>query len=203
MRNSDVFVNCPYDDEYKSSFEALIFTIVACGYRPRCALEESDAGDIRFDKLCRLIAACDQSVHDLSRIEMSPSGLPRFNMPFELGLTMGAKRFGSKVQRTKSAAIMVRERFKLPAYLSDLAGNDPEPHHGQPEGVIKIVRRYLHSQPDGRPVAGATRLNEEFGHFKLRLPGLATKRHLTLAEVDPFKEYRNFLHVLIDDLKFA
>ena len=32
------------------------------GYEPRCALEDSDAGDIRFDKLCRLIAESDHII---------------------------------------------------------------------------------------------------------------------------------------------
>jgi hypothetical protein len=49
----NVFINCPFDDAYSSCFEALVFTITASGYRARCALEEEDGGDIRFDKLCR------------------------------------------------------------------------------------------------------------------------------------------------------
>jgi hypothetical protein len=81
-----VFLNCPFDEAYKPSFEALLFTIMASGYRARCALEDDDSGDIRFDKLCRFIEESDRSVHDLSRVELGANDLPRFNMPFELGL---------------------------------------------------------------------------------------------------------------------
>jgi hypothetical protein len=37
--SSNVFINCPFDKEYKSILEALTFTISDCGYIPRCALE--------------------------------------------------------------------------------------------------------------------------------------------------------------------
>jgi hypothetical protein len=50
-----VFINVPFDDEFATLFEALVFTVTACGYRVRCALEENDSGDIRLDKLARLI----------------------------------------------------------------------------------------------------------------------------------------------------
>src|SRR5262249_22904383 len=86
-----VFINVPFDDAYDPLLEALVFVIQASGYKVRCALEESDSGDIRLDRLVRLIAESPRSIHDLSRIEIGE--LPRFNMPFELGMTMGAKRF--------------------------------------------------------------------------------------------------------------
>jgi hypothetical protein len=34
-----VFINCPFDPEYISHFDALVFTIVCCGFNPRSALE--------------------------------------------------------------------------------------------------------------------------------------------------------------------
>ena len=51
----NVFINAPFDDDYAGLFDALIFTVYACGYRARCALEENDSGDIRLDKLAQLI----------------------------------------------------------------------------------------------------------------------------------------------------
>ena len=98
----------------------------------RCALEDADGANIRFDKLRRLIGECPRTIHDLSRIELSKDDLPRFNMPFELGLAMGAKYFGSPKQRRNSALIMVRKDYILSAYLSDLGGNDPVAHKAIP-----------------------------------------------------------------------
>ena|SRR6266446_7894154 len=77
----DVFVNCPFDSDYKQQFNALIFTIYDCGFYPRCALEAVDSGQLRFQKICQLILKSPYGIHDLSRIELDPSTqLPRFNM---------------------------------------------------------------------------------------------------------------------------
>ena len=195
-RNSDVFINCPFDDDYLPCFQALLFTVTISGYRARCALEENDAGDIRFDKLCRLIAACDFSVHDLSRIELNEHSLPRFNMPFELGLMMGAKKFGSKRQRQKHACIMTADEHVLPRYLSDLAGSDPTPHSGDPHKVIGIIRDSLHNDPNGKRLPGADDMKIFFNLFLSELPTYARQGRLTLDEVHARRAYRNFMDVL-------
>ncbi len=192
----NVFVNCPFDGAYRASFEALLFTITASGYRVRCALEAEDSGDIRFDKLCRLIGESDRTIHDLSRIEVGENELPRFNMPFELGLALGAKRFGGKRQKAKSALIMVAEPYRLPAYLSDLGGNDPVIHHRDPLHVIKVVRRFLHASPSGEPLPGQHMFIEIFERFKHDLPGIAAARRVRHEEIHPYEDYRAYLWFL-------
>jgi hypothetical protein len=80
------FINCPFDSEYKPLFEAIAFAVLACGIRPRCALEIDDSSEVRIDKIFKIIAECKYGIHDISRTEVtSASGLPRFNMPLELG----------------------------------------------------------------------------------------------------------------------
>jgi hypothetical protein len=191
--NGNVFVNCPFDDDYLPCFEALLFAITICGYRARCALEDSDGGDIRFDKLQRLIAESDHTFHDLSRTQVNAAGLPRFNMPFELGLMMGAKYFGAGRQRSKRACIMMAHDHTLPRYLSDLAGNDPAAHRDDPHKVIRIVRDHLHMSPEGRRLPGAAHIVELFGKFRGDLPFLADQTRLTAAEVHARLGYRNFM----------
>jgi hypothetical protein len=39
----DVFINCPFDSEYKQQFHALLFTVYDCGFSPRCAKEAPDS----------------------------------------------------------------------------------------------------------------------------------------------------------------
>ena len=194
--NPNVFINCPFDEDYRLCFEAILFTLHISHYVPRCALEENDAGDIRFDKLCRLISDSDHSIHDLSRTESSAAGLPRFNMPFELGVMMGARRFGAGRQKAKRACIMVAENFVLPAYLSDLAGNDPMPHGGDQRAVIRIVRDALHCDPTGTVLPGATHIGDLLDEFRKDLPKLAAAARLTLDEVHPYRGYRNFMGML-------
>ena len=197
----NVFVNCPFDADYRPLFEALIFTIVLSGYNVRCALEDDDAGNIRFDKLRRLIRESSWSIHDLSRTELGTNALPRFNMPFELGLAIGAKYFGSKKQRRNKALILVRERHTLPAYLSDLGGNDPADHGGDPSSLIRVVSRFLHVTPDGHLLPGPQSYISAFAKFKETLPTIAMALDWSAAEADPLTNYRVYLLFLAEYMK--
>ena len=194
--NSSVFINCPFDDDYLPCFQALLFVITISGYQARCALEENDAGDIRFEKLKRLIGESDFTVHDLSRTELTAGKFPRFNMPFELGLMMGAKKFGPPKQARKRACIMTSVDYVLPHYLSDLAGNDTASHGDDPHAVIKIVRDHLHYDPDGKALPGATHMAQLFDTFRQELNQLARKAKLTASEVHARHGYRTFMDIL-------
>src|SRR5438067_6376275 len=94
--SASVFINCPFDSRYEPLFGAIVFCVSACGFVPRCTLELTDAGEVRIENIYRLIDECHQGIHDISRTEVQgqPYGLPRFNMPLELGIFLGAKRFG-------------------------------------------------------------------------------------------------------------
>ena len=188
----NVFVNAPFDDAYAPLFDALVFAIMACGYRVRCALEEDDSGNIRLDKLVALIRESPRSIHDLSRIELGDNDLPRFNMPFELGMAMGAKRFGGRSQRGDRIKIMVAEPYRLPAYLSDLGGNDPTAHHSDPTAVIRIVRNYLHRTPHGGILAGPARLTRDFERFRAELPDIAERIEFEPNEIGGLKDYPTY-----------
>jgi hypothetical protein len=189
----NVFLNVPFDDDYVPLFDALVFTITACGYRARCALEEDDSGDIRLDKLIRLIRESPRSIHDLSRIELGQNELPRFNMPFELGLALGVKRFGGRVYRSYSIKIMVTEPYRLPAYLLDLGGNDPAAHRSDPRQVIGIVRDYLHNTPKGGILPGRASLIETFEAFRSTLPNIARGIKFQPNEINALANYRTYL----------
>lgn len=114
---TSIFFNCPFDQPYKPIFDALIFTAFDCGYVPRCALEIDDAGQVRIEKILALIRSCRLGVHDISRTELdSANQLPRFNIPFELGLFVGAARFGIRDQRGKVCLILDREWYRFQKY---------------------------------------------------------------------------------------
>ena len=193
---TDVFINCPFDDKYTPLFEAILFSVTVSGYRVRCALEENDSGDIRFDKLCRLISESSRSIHDLSRVEVAAGEMPRFNMPFELGLWLGAKRFGSDDQKAKSTLIFIREDYKLPTYLSDLGGNDPKPHKDSVANVIKAVRDYLHVRPQKTLLPGAKAMQDHLVKFTSRLPIYAKQAKIAVDEVHPRTDHNTYMTFL-------
>ena len=132
----NVFINCPFDDEYTPIFEAIVFTIQACGFRPICARSRLNSSDVRLQKIVDLIARCRYSIHDLSRTELDRvSTLPRFNMPLELGIDIGCRAYG-RGQRNKSFLIFDRDRFRFQTYVSDIAGQDIADHGNDPNTAI-------------------------------------------------------------------
>ncbi|MEM1041622.1 MAG: hypothetical protein AAGI91_03240 [Bacteroidota bacterium] len=119
LYDQSVFVNAPFDPDYAPLFDAVIFAIHDCGFVARCALEEDDSAQVRVEKIYSIIAECRLSIHDVSRTELDADlGLPRFNMPLELGIVLGARRFGRGRQKEKRCLILDRERFRYRAYLS-------------------------------------------------------------------------------------
>jgi hypothetical protein len=140
----DVFINCPFDDAYASGFRALVFTVLACGFRARCAREMDDGTETRIDKLYRIIEQSRYSMHDLSRTELDPiNNLPRFNMPLELGIFLGAKRFGDAGQKVKHCLILDTEQYRFQKFISDLAGMDISAHAGDPRRMVSCGRDWL------------------------------------------------------------
>ena len=105
-----------------------------CGYVARCALEVDDSGLVRIQKIEQIIAACRFGIHDISRVEADPQTLlPRFNMPLELGLFLGAKALRQQAAKTKSCKILDTDRYRFQKFCSDISGQDISAHHGDPE----------------------------------------------------------------------
>src|SRR5258705_9179249 len=99
------------------------------GFRDRCALEASNAGNVRIDKIQNIIPECKYSIHDLSRTQLDKiHRLPRFNMPLELGFDLGCKRFGKEHEQEKVVLVMDIERFRYQRFISDISGQDVYAH---------------------------------------------------------------------------
>ena len=170
---SDVFINCPFDRDYAPVFRALIFTISACGFRPRSARELDDGGQTRIDKLFAIIEECRYGIHDLSRTELDEvNGLPRFNMPLELGIFLGAKRYGGAGQKAKRALILDVEQYRYQRFISDLAGMDIHEHGGDSVRALCETRDWL-ANVSRRILPSAVRLTHLYEAFLADLPGLA------------------------------
>jgi len=66
--------------------------------------------------------------------------LPRFNMPFELGLDIGMRCAAPGKLSQKRCLVLERERYRYQAALSDISGNDIKAHEGKPEILVREVR---------------------------------------------------------------
>lgn len=177
---NSVFINCPFDPDYWPLFEAIVFAAYDCGFFPRCALEVDDSSQVRIEKITSMIRGCRLSIHDISRIEVDGDPpLPRFNMPLELGIFMGAKAFGSGEQKKKAGVVLDTERYRYQRYISDIAGQDIRAHHGEPSEVIRHVRNFLSTHtPSFIFLPGPERIIERYDDFRSELPVTCSVMHL-------------------------
>lgn len=148
LRNTDfernVFINCPFDADYTPLLQPLLFTIICLGFTPRIAAERSDSGEQRIDKICELIAASKYSIHDLSRLQSKKKReFYRLNMPFELGIDYGCRRFATNYHKNKKFLVLERGRYDYAKALSDLSGVDIKNHDNDPIKIVRSVRNWL------------------------------------------------------------
>ena len=189
--NKNVFINCPFDIPYLCLFNAIVFTIHDIGFRPRCSLEASNASQIRLGKILDIISECKYSIHDISRTELdSASGLPRFNMPLELGLDLGCKRFGKSHQIEKVSLILDIKPYRYQKFISDISGQDISAHGGNEKNVIRIVRDWLSPELDPRIfiVPGGDTIFKRYQAFQMALPALCKKLSWKPKEL-PFSDF--------------
>lgn len=182
--SASVFINCPFDTQYQSIFEAIAFCVVACGFVPRCTLELTDAGEVRIENIYRLIAQCNHGIHDISRTEVEdqPYRLPRFNMPLELGIFLGAKRFGGHSSQ-KRCLIVDREPYRYKRFISDIGGQDIKAHRRSPAKAIRHVRDWLQSAPGKAAIPGGTKIWQDYQRFRRELPVIAEDAQLNPAQL--------------------
>jgi hypothetical protein len=87
-RIESVFLNIPYDQSFEKLYLAYLVGLTQLGLRVNASLAVPNQG--RLETIIGLIEQSDFSIHDLSRIQLS-KGIPRFNMPVELGLALYAR----------------------------------------------------------------------------------------------------------------
>lgn len=181
--SNNVFINCPFDLNHDPIFRAIIFTIYACDFVPRSARELDDGSQTRIDKLYTLIEESRFGIHDLSRTELDPNfGLPRFNMPLELGIFLGAKRFGGAPHKTKRVLILDTEPYRYQRFVSDLAGMDIQAHGGDPAKAIRRTRDWL-ANVSRRVLPSGEKLTNGFKRFMASVPETARETEFDPAHI--------------------
>jgi len=183
-RTVNVFVNCAFDPSFQPIFDGIVFAVIRCGYRVRCALETDDASENRFAKIQKIVEECRYGIHDISRTQTDGEPpLPRFNMPLELGLFLGAKRFGDNEQKRKRVLILDTERYRFQRFISDIAGQDIHGHGNDPAAAISVVTDWLRTTSGRTTLPGGRRVVSEFLEFQAQLPLILAARQLDPEEV--------------------
>jgi len=193
--DNSVFVNCPFDTAYRPLFEAVLFAVYDCGFHPRCALEVDDSSEVRIQKITSIIRECRLAIHDISRTQLDQeSRLPRFNMPFELGVFVGAKVFGGRDHRRKACIVLEAERYRYQKFISDIAGQDIRGHDRSVDRVIHHVRDFLSGYHPGAVVLPSGRvLTKRYRAFRRHMGPSCTKMHLDREALT----YRDFANLVV------
>lgn len=194
-RARSVFINCPFDEAYQPLLRAISFTILACGYVPRCALDFSDSGAVRFQEIVRIITECGLSIHDISRVELDKaSPLPRFNMPLELGADLGLRLAGPALQRERESLVLDAEKHRYDMTLSDISGMDIEAHGNDVGRTIKHVRDRLNVNRRDTPVLpGSAAIASDYKTYLGIAPSIVAALRLDPHDTLP---HRDYLHVV-------
>lgn len=176
LKSSDIFINCPFDTAYRPIFSAIVFSVYDLGFVARCALEEDDAGEFRLSKIERIIEECRLGINDLSAVALdTTTGLPRFNMPLELGLFLGCKRFGPTNQSKKRTLVLDSHPYRYRQFISDISGQDIRTHNGDPERAIREVRDWLQATTKRSGLAGGGEIIQHYRRFQADLPTICTE----------------------------
>jgi len=198
LYEDNVFINCPFDQEYKPLFDAIIFAVHDAGFIARCALEISDASQNRFEKIVKIISESKYGIHDISRTELdSVNSLSRFNMPLELGLFLGCRKFGDRRQRMKVCVILDKEPYRYQKYISDVAGQDIFSHDNDPGRAIERVRNWLRIASKRTNIPGGAKICERYTAFERDLPAICGKLNIKVRGLT----FVDLTHVITEWLK--
>src|SRR6266496_6163032 len=138
-----VFINCPFDSEYR---DLMLATIAASKYS---------------------IHDLSRSTGE------SGENLARFNMPLELGMAAAFRFERDGSDRPHRWLALVPEGYAYQRFVSDLAGFDPARHNWSAPSIIREVSAWLRALDDiSSPVPSALRIFQAFPSFRDELANL-------------------------------
>jgi hypothetical protein len=162
---TNVFVNCPFDDDYLPLLRPLLFTVIYLGLTPRITLESLNSGEARIQKIISLVEESKYAIHDISRLKAANAGeYFRLNMPFELGMDVGCRLFKEGQWAQKKCLILEAEKYRYQAAISDLSNSDIAVHGNEPQEVVTQVRNWLDNQAELH-ASGPARVWRRFNDF--------------------------------------
>jgi hypothetical protein len=184
IQENRVFLNVPYDPSFRNLYIAYIVGLAHFGLKPVATLA-IPGGEARLDRIFDLIKTSRYSIHDLSRVQLSrtPPATPRFNMPFELGMSVAWAKLNPEQHTYILCETIARRAQKS---LSDMAGADFNIHDGTPEGVMRELCNAFVRRPR-KP--GVPEMMRAYDAVKKLIPAMMKRSGAqTLFEARAFEE---------------
>jgi hypothetical protein len=166
-RAGEVFLNIPFAATHEYLYVALIAGLATLRLTPRCVLEIPPQQN-RLDRLFTLINECAYSIHDLSYVKLSGGSgprVPRFNMPFELGMAVAIAKSQTAGQDHQFRMFEAKS-YRLHKSLSDVLGHDPYIHQGRAHGVLEALLNVFSHLPDAPDIADLRRVYRDLRRFR-------------------------------------
>lgn len=164
-----VFLNYPFDNEFRSLANAIHFAVIAAGLIPLCAKDLSFPDRPRLEMLVDAIIHCHYSVHDFSRFTgHGNDNFARFNMPIEMGMALFHAL--NTQRRQHRCAFFVTTPHDYHRFASDLAGLDPKNYENDEIQLVAGVYEWLRDV--GRPLVNdlpVADVKEKYNYFKREL----------------------------------
>ena len=158
-----------------------------------------NAGKTRLDRIVGILSECKYGIHDLSRTELDKvHRLPRFNMPLELGLDLGASRFGPDVMREKRLLIMDKSPYRYQKFISDIAGQDIVAHNGNTKQITRRVRDWLSIESKGPTIPGGSYLHTQYRVFRDDFPRLCKRQKLHIKQLT-FGDFSDVVQLWLEE----
>jgi hypothetical protein len=125
--------------------------------------------------------------------------LPRFNMPFELGLDFGGRYFGPKALTSKRCLILEKERYRFQKILSDISGSDIRAHNSDPEMLVRNVRNWIFDNVR-KDIRSATKIWQRYNKFLSSFESSVKDEGFTKKDIDemPVTEIIYFIRSWIE-----
>ncbi len=182
---------------------ALIYFVYKLNMIPLLSLNKKDSGDVRINKIVKLIEDSQVGFHDISRmVANKEKEYCRLNMPFELGIDYGYKNFISK---DKKILVLDSEAYRYQKGLSDLAGVDIAIHNNELLDLFDVLRDWVITEYDITDIKHSAALKYEYDDFHGWLNERLEEQEYGITNTTTYDEESNELIIkytnYIDEIK--
>ncbi len=118
-------------------------------------------------------------------------------MPLELGLFLGARRFGGKKHKIKEYLIFDQEQYRYEKFISDLKGHDIHCHGNQPQKIISPIRNFLAEVAKNEKILASTTIFNRYLAFLKWLEKYCKKMNLSRKDLS-FGIFSHFISDFLD-----
>ncbi len=145
-----------------------------------------------------IISQCKYGIHDLSRTGLGANGLPRFNMPLELGIDLGGNKYGDSRLRSKTLLVLDRTPFRYQRFISDISGQDVQAHRQSIRRVVTLVRDWLAAESGLPAIQGGIYVYGRYNTFRRNLPALCLRLERTTDELT-FGDFTQLIKIWLEE----